>query len=107
MEFRSAPFTSGMTLNPNATYFAVFDACRNRLKLSRPGSKALFGAKGFEHQKKLTTGRGDQANSVSSKYAKPPDQPTNPPSSREIAMIDERGIRSPPLGKWLSPRSPG
>ena len=37
----------------NATHFVVFDACRNSLKLSRPGTKALFEAKGFEAVRKV------------------------------------------------------
>ena len=32
---------------PNATHFVVFDACRNTLKLTQPGSRALVQAKGF------------------------------------------------------------
>jgi hypothetical protein len=31
----------------NATHFVVFDACRNTLKLSQPGSRAVVQAKGF------------------------------------------------------------
>jgi hypothetical protein len=31
----------------NATHFVVFDACRNTLKLTQPGSRALVQAKGF------------------------------------------------------------
>src|SRR5262249_23728934 len=31
----------------NATHFVVFDACRNTLKLTHPGSRALVQAKGF------------------------------------------------------------
>ena len=37
----------------NATHFVVFDACRNSLKLSQPGTKALFEAKGFEPVRKV------------------------------------------------------
>jgi len=31
----------------NATYFVVFDACRNTLKLTQPGSRAVVQSKGF------------------------------------------------------------
>jgi uncharacterized caspase-like protein len=31
----------------NATHFVVFDACRNTLKLTQPGSRALVQSKGF------------------------------------------------------------
>jgi formylglycine-generating enzyme required for sulfatase activity len=31
----------------NATHFVVFDACRNTLKLTRPGSRAIVQSKGF------------------------------------------------------------
>src|SRR5262249_2518337 len=31
----------------NATHFVVFDACRNRLKLTQPGSRAVVQSKGF------------------------------------------------------------
>jgi uncharacterized caspase-like protein len=31
----------------NATHFVVFDACRNTLKLTRPGSRAVVQSKGF------------------------------------------------------------
>jgi len=31
----------------NATHFVVFDACRNTLRLTRPGSKAVVQSKGF------------------------------------------------------------
>jgi hypothetical protein len=31
----------------NATHFVVFDACRNTLKLTKPGSRALVQSKGF------------------------------------------------------------
>jgi uncharacterized caspase-like protein len=31
----------------NATHFVVFDACRNTLKLTRPGSRAVLQSKGF------------------------------------------------------------
>jgi uncharacterized caspase-like protein len=31
----------------NATHFVVFDACRNTLKLTQPGSKAIVQSKGF------------------------------------------------------------
>jgi uncharacterized caspase-like protein len=31
----------------NATHFVVFDACRNTLKLTQPGSKAVVQSKGF------------------------------------------------------------
>jgi len=31
----------------NATHFVVFDACRNTLKLSQPGSRAVVQSKGF------------------------------------------------------------
>ena len=31
----------------NATHFVVFDACRNTLKLNKPGSRALVQSKGF------------------------------------------------------------
>jgi hypothetical protein len=31
----------------NATHFVVFDACRNTLKLTKPGSRAVVQAKGF------------------------------------------------------------
>jgi hypothetical protein len=31
----------------NATHFVVFDACRNTLKLTQPGSRAVVQSKGF------------------------------------------------------------
>ncbi len=37
----------------NATHFIVLDACRNTLKLSRPGTKSLTKAKGFRPVRKM------------------------------------------------------
>ena len=55
----------------NATHFVVFDACRNRLKLTKPGSKAVVQAKGFVPERRVpgmliayATAEGDVATDV-------------------------------------------
>jgi DNA-binding MarR family transcriptional regulator len=55
----------------NATHFVVFDACRNKLKLKKKGSKALVQAKGFVRERRVpgilvayATAEGDVASDI-------------------------------------------
>ncbi len=95
----------------NATHFVVFDACRNSLKLSRPGSKALFGAKGFEPLRTVrgmliayATADGETAADASA-YANTLAQELVRPGVEAVTMFREVQLRvSRAIGQepWLS-----
>jgi uncharacterized caspase-like protein len=90
----------------NATHFVVFDACRNTLKLTQPGSRAVVQSKGFvpvaQENGMLTayaTAEGELASDVGSDagpYAKVLAEEIVKSGIEAVAMfrIVQRGVRA-------------
>ena len=82
---------------PNANHFVIFDACRNTLRLSKPGTKAILQSKGFEPIRKVqgmliayATAEGQTASdgdSTSGPYAKALSEELIKPGIEAVTMF--------------------